>query len=268
MLAQKVQPAPVPERVTYLLFAIQLQGLCSMQSATPTRQADDRRDPFVDPSSSAALTNIVFDLDGTLIDSAPGIAASLAHALRAAGRPFAEPSIDAIRKAIGPPIRVIARRIEPSLTDDELTRIEPAYRADYDTRGWRQTVLYDDVAEKLASLRSQGLRLFIVTNKPHLPTRNILDHLQLGALFEATLSRDSQSPAFTSKSAMLSTLLQTNTLNPAATLMVGDTSEDQEAAHHNAMRFLHVTYGYGSLTAPAPAISRFAELPGFLQQQR
>jgi phosphoglycolate phosphatase len=221
----------------------------------------------MDSLSSAALTSIVFDLDGTLIDSAPGIAASLAHAFLAADRSFAEPSVDAVRKAIGPPIRVIARRIEPSLTDAELTRIEPAYRAHYDTRGWRQTLLYEDVAERLATLRSQGLRLFIVTNKPHFPTHSILNHLHIGALFDATLSRDSQSPVFTNKSAMLSTLLKTNILNPAATLMVGDTSEDQEAAHSNEMRFLHVTYGYGSLTTPAPAIGRFAELPGFLQQQ-
>ena len=69
---------------------------------------------------------MVFDLDGTLIDSSPGIALSLAAAFQSVGRVMPETDI---RKAIGPPIRIIARRVEPSLTDAELDGIEPSYRS-------------------------------------------------------------------------------------------------------------------------------------------
>jgi phosphoglycolate phosphatase len=203
------------------------------------------------------ITSLVFDLDGTLIDSSPGIESSLAAAFATVGRIF--PRVD-IRQAIGPPIRIIARRIEPSLTDAELDGIEPSYRSHYDTEGWRQTVLFDGVTDTLRSLHALGLRLFIVTNKPRIPTDNILNHLQLHSLFSDTFTRDSRPPAFTSKSEMLAALMQQHQLASASTLMIGDTSEDQEAAHANRLQFLYVTYGYGAVDSSPLQITNFPDL--------
>lgn len=205
----------------------------------------------------STLTSIVFDLDGTLVDSSPGIATSLAIAFRAVGRVM--PQVD-IRKVIGPPIRIIARRVEPSLSDAELDNIEPVYRADYDTEGWRNTLIFDGVADSLSLLRSHGLRLFIVTNKPRIPTNLVLDQFGLRSFFHETLTRDGRSPAFTSKAEMLATLIEQHQLEPHSTLMVGDTIEDQETARANHVPFLFVTYGFGSIESASLSIDRFTDL--------
>ncbi len=221
-----------------------------------------RHGPPPGPGLPSTLTALVFDLDGTLIDSTPGIASSLAAAFQSVGR--AVPQTD-IRKAIGPPIRIIARRVEPSLTDAELDSIEPVYRTDYDTRGWRNTLLFDGVAETLHDLHTRGLQLFIVTNKPRIPTTNVLTHFNLHPLFREVLSRDSRSPIFPSKAEMLATLIEQHRLSPDSTLMVGDTIEDQETAHANHLPFLYVTYGYGSIESTHTSIDRFGDLSTLLK---
>jgi phosphoglycolate phosphatase len=209
------------------------------------------------------LTAIVFDLDGTLVDSSPGIASSLAAAFQSVGRVMPEADF---RKAIGPPIRIIARRVEPSLTDDELDLIEPFYRADYDNRAWRDTVIFDGVADTLREFHAQGLRLFIITNKPRIPTTHILAQFNLQHLFHEILTRDGGLPPFASKAEMLATLIERHGLSPDSTVMVGDTGEDQETAHANHVPFLHVTYGCGTVES-AHKIDLFPELAMLLKTQ-
>lgn len=207
------------------------------------------------------VSTIVCDLDGTLIDSIPGIGASLSAAFLAIGREM--PTAD-LRAAIGPPIGIIARRIEPSLSDDEVTQIERHYRAGYDVDGWRETVLFQGVADTLQSLREQGCRLYIITNKPRIPTEKILIHLGLHSLFEEVVSRDSRSPGYESKSEMLRDLLHRRSLPADATIMIGDTSEDGEAASANHLKFAFVTYGYGAHSSVALSIDNFADLQQLL----
>jgi phosphoglycolate phosphatase len=207
------------------------------------------------------LKTLVFDLDGTLVDSSPGIATSLAMAFKAVGRVM--PTAD-FRKAIGPPLRGIARRVEPTITEAELDIIEPLYRADYDSRGWRDTVIFDGVIQTLTELKSHGIRLFIVTNKPVLPTRHILEQFSLKDFFAEVLSRDSRSPAFKSKAEMLATLIERYQISTESTLMVGDTIEDLETAHANHVPFLYVTYGFGSVESPH-YIDRFPALAALIK---
>jgi phosphoglycolate phosphatase len=214
-------------------------------------------------SLSAAPKTLVFDLDGTLVDSSPGIATSLAMAFQAVGRVM--PTAD-FRKAIGPPLRGIARRVEPTITDAELDIIEPLYRTDYDSRGWRDTVIFDGVVKTLTELQSYGIRFFIVTNKPVLPTRQILEQFELQQFFEEVLSRDSRSPAFASKAEMLASLIERYDLSPESTLMVGDTIEDLETAHANHVPFLYVTYGFGTVESP-DSIDRFPALATLLKSR-
>jgi phosphoglycolate phosphatase len=207
------------------------------------------------------ISAVVFDLDGTLIDSTPGISGALAKAFQSANRSM--PAVD-LRRVIGPPIGVIARRVEPSLTDTEVAIIERSYRTLYDSEGWRNTLAYPAVADTLDTLCRHGLRLFIVTNKPLVPTSNILAQLGLNAIFLETLTRDSRVPHFSSKTEMLADLLSRHRLQPSTTLMIGDTSEDQEAAHANRIDFLHATYGFGSVTRPALCIHHFSEIAALL----
>jgi phosphoglycolate phosphatase len=207
------------------------------------------------------VQSLLFDLDGTLIDSCPGIASSLAMAFRAAGRTM--PPAD-LRVVIGPPIRAIAMRIDPTLTEAELAQIETAYRNDYDTNGWRETVLFDEVVRGLQQLRKLGVQLFLITNKPKVPTNRIVTHFGITDLFEEIVTRDSRAPSYSGKSEMLSELLLRHGLRAESTVMVGDTAEDAEAAEINGLDFIHASYGYGSIGNPRRSIASFSELWGAL----
>jgi phosphoglycolate phosphatase len=204
---------------------------------------------------------VIFDLDGTLIDSTPGIESSLSSAFQAVGRKM--PGAD-FRKVIGPPIGIIAKRLEPSLTDDELLRIERVYRSGYDSEGWRESILFEGALATLQSLRQSRVRLFIATNKPVIPTINILAYFEITEMFEAILTRDSRTPAYASKSEMLSKLLEISSLQSDATVMVGDTVEDQRAASSNRMRFIFAQYGYGALASQETSIDCLSRLTRIL----
>jgi phosphoglycolate phosphatase len=211
--------------------------------------------------SFSRINALVFDLDGTLIDSTPGICSALRTAFKSVGRTMPEVNL---RRVIGPPITVIARRIEPLLSEAEVVGIERSYRAIYDSDGWRDTLAYPAVADTLRALHRRNVRLFIVTNKPLVPTSNILNHLGLKDLFVEALTRDSRSPHYVSKADMLSDLIGRQRLQSNTTLMIGDTNEDQEAAHVNGLDFLHATYGYGSVTVPGGHVDHFSEIAALL----
>jgi phosphoglycolate phosphatase len=202
--------------------------------------------------------NLVFDLDGTLVDSIAGIERSLTAAFRAAGRPM--PKAD-LRRLIGPSIDIIARRLDASLSDDEVLRIERHYRLGYDTDGWRHTVLFKDVADTLSTLKQRGHRLFIVTNKPRIPTENLLAYLDLRIFFEDVVCRDFAAPAYRSKAEMLRNLIERHVLLAGLTIMVGDTVEDNEAATANGLTFFQARYGYGDI---APYVSTIGTLKDLL----
>ncbi len=207
------------------------------------------------------ITELIFDLDGTLVDSISGIGSSLGEAFLSVGRQM--PLAD-LRAAIGPPIGIIARRLEPELSDDELVQIERYYRSNYDSDGWRRTPLFPGVAETLQACRKRGYRLFVVTNKPRIPTKKILQYLELESLFEEIVTRDSRSPAYASKAEMLQELLEKHALTLETTVMVGDTMEDCEAAQVHHFPFIYVTYGYGSVASPQFFVARFADLQSLL----
>jgi phosphoglycolate phosphatase len=152
------------------------------------------------------------------------------------------------------------------LTAEEVKAIEKEYRADYDKNGWHATVAFDGVVEGLLRLHRSGLRLFVVTNKPMMPTGKILEHFGVNAAFEAVLTRDSRTPKYASKIEMLAELIKNHGIEAASSAMVGDTSEDQEAARHNGVRFVYVTYGYGSILETDLQIDKFQAIEELLGQ--
>ncbi len=159
------------------------------------------------------------------------------------------PDVD-LRTIVGPPIRTIATRVEPTLTESELLEIERTYRAEYDADGWRETVLFDGVVETLCILRQKGFDRLLVTNKPRIPTEKIMSRLGLTDLFEEIVTRDSRAPIYRDKSEMLSELLKRRSLKPESATMVGDTVEDADAAVSNGLRFFYAVYGYGNVASP------------------
>jgi phosphoglycolate phosphatase len=174
-----------------------------------------------------AVRQVIFDLDGTLVDSLPGIAFSVDEALRACGFP---PLAQELAPVIGPPVRDILAAVSGTQNRAVLDRLESSFRTSYDTGGWRRTMCLAGVPDMLWNLMTAGMDLWLATNKPARPTGWILRELHLDAFFREAACRDSRTPPFASKGEMLSDLLTRRGLERDECLMVGDTAEDWRAA--------------------------------------
>lgn len=168
--------------------------------------------------------NYIFDLDGTLVDSLPGIAFSVNAALAACGLPPADGDLGTL---LGPPIRDILTQVSGTPDVRVLDRLEANFRASYDVEGWQLTACLPGVADLLWRLVTGGNDLWMVTNKPPLPTARILGQLNLAGFFREVACRTSASA---SKAEVLIDLIERNGLPRDTCLMVGDTAEDARAA--------------------------------------
>lgn len=208
--------------------------------------------------------DILFDLDGTLIDSSPGILASFGRILAADGL---RPAVPLEASLIGPPLMVTLRQVSGLADEARLARLAEAFKADYDSAGCLATEMFPGVAAGLAQLAAAGARLFIVTNKRMLPTRRILEALGLAQCFAGIHTRDETEPPAVSKAAVTKRLVAHYGIDPARTCFVGDSDEDAAAARENGLAFIHASYGYGGSALPVrphAVLERFAELPSLL----
>jgi phosphoglycolate phosphatase len=210
--------------------------------------------------------DILFDLDGTLTDSAPGITRCLEHALVALGR--RSPPLDDLRRHIGLPLwRVLA----DLLATDEHAVVEAAvahYRERFSAVGLYENAPYADVADGLATLRRAGHRLWVVTSKPEVYARKIVEHFALASLFEdvygSELSGDN-----TEKVTLVTHAITAAHLDPTKVWTVGDRAEDVRGGRANGTRTAGVLWGYGSeqelvQAAPDVVVGSMAELTAAL----
>jgi phosphoglycolate phosphatase len=182
---------------------------------------------------------ILFDLDGTLVDSLRGIADALNAALADAGLPT-HPD-DAVRGFVGSGSLELARRALPDGSDRSPEALEAAFRRPYaDT--WRDgTALYPGIPELLENLR--GRKLGLLSNKPDRFTREIARHLFPEGLFDQVLG---QSGRFPRKPAPDSTLhaLRKWGVPPSEAAFVGDSAIDRLTALAAGVPFIGVSWGY------------------------
>jgi phosphoglycolate phosphatase len=173
------------------------------------------------------VREVVFDLDGTLLDSVAGIEWSLEQALDACGAPPPDGGLAAL---LGPPIRQIIGKATGISDPEMLDRVERAFRVSYDHRGWRMTTYFEGVPDRMRLLRERGFRLWVATNKPAAVSARILAELAIGGYFEEVVCRDSRTPAYSSKGELLADLLRRRRLEAERCVMIGDTEEDALAA--------------------------------------
>ena len=194
--------------------------------------------------------HILFDLDGTLIDSAPAILASFREA-------FASTGVAAVRSidesVIGPPLTETLQLLSGSNDPALIGRISDAFKASYDSEGYQQTAAYAGVGTMLEALKDAGLQLSIATNKRILPTRLILAHLGWLDHFEHIYALDLFEPRLPDKAAMIRRLMADHELPEGSSIYIGDRSEDGESADANQLPFIAATWGYGSIEAAAMA---------------
>ena len=183
----------------------------------------------------------IFDLDGTLTDSKPGILGCLTNALDAHRIAWTGP----LDWFIGPPADQSLRRLMPDADEPSRAALLHDYRLCYDATGWAENSVYPGVPEMLRSLHDSGWQLFVCTSKREDFALRILEKFSLSRYFLA-LYADTIGSLHHSKTALLRRLLEEQSLDPATTFMVGDRNFDIEAARANGVTSIAVTYGYGT----------------------
>lgn len=216
---------------------------------------------------SAARRAVLFDLDGTLVDSAPDIAAAADRALVDCG--VEARGVERIRGYIGGGAEKLIHRC---LTERMEGRAEPAlfeaaydaffrhYAAELTTR----TRPYPGVVDTLEALRARGYALGCVTNKPGRFTGPLLEALALAPYFEVTVAGDTLAVKKPDPAPLLHALSALGVATPHAT-MVGDSLADLNAARAAGMRVLCVSYGYSPNArladhAPDALVDRMADI--------
>ncbi|HLA89452.1 MAG TPA: HAD family hydrolase [Gemmatimonadaceae bacterium] len=214
------------------------------------------------------VADLLFDLDGTLVDSAPVILESFRRAITATGAPLVTP-LD--RSVIGAPLGPTLRRLTGLEDETRLAALAAAFRATYDDEGVRTTPGYPGLADVLRTLAAKGRRLYVVTNKRALPTRAILDQLGVSGRCTGVYALDGVVPPAADKRALVGLVLERHGIVAAECALVGDTVEDAAAARAHHLAFIAATYGYGSPLADprypaAGVLERLADLPALLER--
>lgn len=188
--------------------------------------------------------SVIFDLDGTLVDTFPGIVDSIRFALTTV---LPNVNVSVPRTVVGPPIAKIFKHLIPELGQSELKSLSACFRNHYDNIGWKNLVPFPKAETVLKKLSDTGITNFLVTNKPKLATGNVLKHLGWVHYFGDVVSPDPTESSSRSKADVVKELIRTNELDQQKAVMVGDSIDDAEAAYMSGIKFIGVSYGYGTI---------------------
>jgi phosphoglycolate phosphatase len=186
---------------------------------------------------------VLFDLDGTVIDSYPGIQKAFDNAYL---KVYKVSNTTSIKSLIGPPIQKILFSCNGETNEETINLFVNHFKECYDTEDLKHSVLYDGVRELLQELQRKQVKMFIVTNKRERPTKLIMEFLNLDNYFCDFYCSDNKA-VYPSKELMVQDLLKMETVEPSASILVGDTLQDKRAATFNNVSFVYAAYGYGAL---------------------
>jgi phosphoglycolate phosphatase len=191
---------------------------------------------------------VIFDLDGTLTDSALGIVSSFRHALDEIGAPV--PDGDLAGRIVGPPMHLTLASMGLGHRADEAIA---AYRADYTTRGWSMNSVFDGIPALLDDLRAAGVRLAVATSKAEPTARRILEHFGLDGHFEVIAGATTDGTRSSKADVLAHALAQLGPL-PDRVIMVGDRRHDVEGATAHGIDTVVVEWGYGAGDFDGPGV--------------
>lgn len=195
-------------------------------------------------SQSMPSRSIIFDLDGTLIDSQESILNAIRAALNELG---VEAKIPVTKELIGPPLIDTLLKITEVKDESILNTVANKFKLHYDSAGYRNSVAYPGIHHLLEKLHNQGYVLYVATNKRLIPTKKIVDYLSWGSLFSAVYSIDlNADKPFKNKGEMISALLRNELIDPNSAIYIGDRDEDYEASKENCLPCILVDWGYGA----------------------
>ena len=204
--------------------------------------------------------HLIFDLDGTLVDSRPGILFSLRQAVC---RVIVGANPDDLEFKIGPPVREMFKRTLKISSKQLIDKLEAAFRYSYDGEGWKLSTPFPGVIETLKEFLALQIPMYIVTNKPGFSASQILTRLDMISFFLELITPDSRRPKFKEKTESLRYVLDKYNLGNETVVYVGDTVDDLLVAEALRVSFVGVEYGYGSFrefSRPVHLVERFSDL--------
>jgi len=185
---------------------------------------------------------LLFDLDGTLVDSSRTIGVCIGYALEQSGA-TATQGLD-ITTLIGTPLLDIFRN-HYGLSEEQADDAIAHYRKHYDSLAQAGSEVYGGIPEALVNLRNGGFRLFVATVKPTSIAEKVLRDMELRSYFEG-VAGGSTGHERRDKASIIAYALAQFDLDPAQSLMIGDRDQDVLGARKNGLPCVAVTYGFGS----------------------
>ncbi|KAF0143478.1 MAG: phosphoglycolate phosphatase [Rhodospirillaceae bacterium] len=222
-------------------------------------------------SHLSILKAVVFDLDGTLIDSAPDVTHAVNLMLAEQGR--SPLPMEKVRPMIGDGVRVLIEKVLaatglPVGDETMLANCATRYRYFYAHHPVAHTVVYDGVREGLAALRTEGYRLGLCTNKPYDITRLVLDALGMMPYFMSVVGGES-TPFRKPDPRPLLAVMEQMGVERTACAYVGDSEVDVVTARNAMVPLVLVTYGYARVPVvdleAAAKVESFRDLPAVLR---
>ena len=189
------------------------------------------------------IKTIIFDLDGTLTDSAEGITNSVRLVMEHFGIPI--PGTDVLRTFVGPPLHDMF--VKHGVPEDRVDEAIQVFRSRYLTIGKFENKPYPGIPEMLKALKEAGYTLYVATSKPEPQAIEILTHFDLVGYFDCICGASLDRSRVT-KEEVLRYLLSISQ-DPGETVMVGDTFYDVEGAKALGFPTIGVSWGYGSVDA-------------------
>lgn len=190
------------------------------------------------------IKTVLFDLDGTVINSRNGIFNSIKYALTAMGRKI--PEDNKLNLFIGPPIVDGFMMVADMSRDDAVKAVE-LYREYYSPHGYLECEVYDGIPKAMKDLKESGYTLGIATSKPACFTEKILEHFNLAQYIDF-LSGATLDGSLSKKEDIVRVALDHLGADIKTAVLVGDRHYDVEGAKANGIRCIGALWGFGSLS--------------------
>ena len=183
---------------------------------------------------------LLFDLDGTLTDSAPGILNCARYALTKMGREIP----DDLNDFIGPPLTYSFSHLF-GMNEEDTEKAIVFYRERYSTKGLFENDVYDGVPEMLERLHKAGFTLGVATNKPERFANPITEHFGIAKYFKVIAGSYSDSVRNSKPEIISYAMEQLGVTDRDKVLMIGDRCHDIVGAHDVGIKALGILWGYG-----------------------
>jgi phosphoglycolate phosphatase len=196
---------------------------------------------------------VLLDLDGTLVDSAPGIVSTIAFTLKELGKPV--PVMKDLLRWVGPPLpESFVQR--SGLTQEEVKQALTIYRSRYVDVGAFDSKLFDGVGPLMIALQKAGAHLALATSKPLTPASIMLEHFTLSSYFDVIATAADDESRGRKDQVIEDALagLREKNLPTDNIIMVGDRIHDVEGAAAHGIETIMVRWGYGGPAEWAEAL--------------